>query len=261
MRTRIAVIALVMAVLAACTTGGTPSPIPTQVLAPSTPTNTPEPPTATPISSPAPTLPSLPTAIPANLAGLADDTQRQMAQLAIDDLAQSEQVAPDSIQVAAVSEIRMRRATVDCSLLAESDSASSYPGFEVLLTAQANVYKYRTDLESSVRLCAQIPVEKATGETLVLIDPVAAQLFALTQRRLAEQLDLPMRRIHLVEMRAYTWPDSSLGCPVEGQSYDRLNIDGYRLVVTVGDNEYLFHTDFDRLVPCDPENEVLPEND
>lgn len=258
MRIRVAVIALVMAVLAACTTGGSPTPVPTQVLIPVTPTLTPEPPTATPLVSPPPLPADLPTDIPANLAALESELERQMAQLAIDDLAQTLQIAPDSVLVPAVTAIRMRRSTVDCSPPQETTSSRSYPGFRVLLTASGTVYEYRTDQESTVRLCEQGPVQEATGETLVLLDPVAAQLFALVQRRLAEQLDLPMRRIHLVDMQAYTWPDSSLGCPVEGQTYETIHIDGYRLVVTVGDNDYLFHTDFDRATLCDPQNEVLP---
>jgi len=258
MRIWIAVIALLMAVLAGCTTGGTPTPVPTQVLIPATPTVTPQPPTATPLASP-PALPArLPTDIPANLSALETELERQMAQLAIDDLAQTLQITPDAIQIAAVTEIRMRRSTVDCSPVQESTTLRSYPGYWLLLTAHATVYQYRTDQESTVRLCEQGPVQEARGETLILLDPVAAQLFALTQRRLAEQLDLPMRRIRLVDMQAYTWPNSSLGCPVEGQSYERMNIDGYRMVVTVGDNDYLFHTDFDHPVLCAPENEVLP---
>jgi hypothetical protein len=38
-----------------------------------------------------------------------------------------------------------------------------------------------------------------------------------------------------------------------------LNVDGYRIVLSAGDNEYLFHTDFDRALPCDAKNEQLPE--
>jgi hypothetical protein len=36
-------------------------------------------------------------------------------------------------------------------------------------------------------------------------------------------------------------------------------VDGYRIALSAGDNEYIFHTDFDRALPCDAANEQLPE--
>lgn len=90
-------------------------------------------------------------------------------------------------------------------------------------------------------------------------DPVAAELVALAQRRVAQDLNLPTQRIQLVEVRSYVWPDASLGCPVPGQTYPSGEVDGYRIVLSAGDREFLFHTDFDRALPCDAANEVLPE--
>jgi len=89
-------------------------------------------------------------------------------------------------------------------------------------------------------------------------DPIAASLVALAQRRIAEQLDLPIRRVLLVEATPIIWTDNSLGCPQPGQTYTPVQIDGYRIVVAVGDTQYIFHTDFDRLMPCDAGDERIP---
>jgi hypothetical protein len=91
------------------------------------------------------------------------------------------------------------------------------------------------------------------------IDPVASELAMLAQRRIAQNLGLPVRRVRIVEVTPYVWTDTSLGCPVSGETYTALDVDGYRIVLSAGDQEYIFHTDFDRALPCDAKNEQLPE--
>ncbi len=102
--------------------------------------------------------------------------------------------------------------------------------------------------------------EAATPDTsdLLDVDPVASELTALAQRRIAQDLGLPTRRIQVVEVSSYVWPDTSLGCPIAGETYTPQAVDGYRIVLSAGDKEYIFHTDFDRAIPCDAANEQLP---
>ncbi len=95
--------------------------------------------------------------------------------------------------------------------------------------------------------------------TPTLSDPVASELVALAQRRLAQDLGLPAQRIRLVEVTAVIWPDTSLGCPQPGETYAQGTFDGYRIVLSASDQEYIFHTDFDRAIPCAAEDERLPE--
>ncbi len=91
-------------------------------------------------------------------------------------------------------------------------------------------------------------------------DPVAAELAALAQRRVAQELNLPTRRVQIVEVVAYAWTDTSLGCPIPGENYSPGEVDGYRIVLSAGEQQYIFHTDFDRVIPCDSANEQLPES-
>jgi len=91
------------------------------------------------------------------------------------------------------------------------------------------------------------------------LNPVAAELVQIARRRIAEQLDLPLRRVRLVDVQPFRWTDSSLGCPLPGQTYVPVLSDGYRVVLAVGDAVYYFHTDFDRALPCDIGLERLPE--
>jgi hypothetical protein len=91
------------------------------------------------------------------------------------------------------------------------------------------------------------------------VDPVASELAMLAQRRIAQDLGLPVRRVRIVEVTPFIWTDTSLGCPVPGETYTALTVDGYRIVLSAGDQEYIFHTDFDRALPCVAANEQLPE--
>jgi hypothetical protein len=102
------------------------------------------------------------------------------------------------------------------------------------------------------------PAGEHTPEALIEVDPIAAELVSIAQRLVAQDLDLPTRRVRLVELQPYVWSDSSLGCPLPGQRYVAIVINGYRIVVSAGDENYIFHTDFDRVIPCDSDNEQLP---
>lgn len=100
------------------------------------------------------------------------------------------------------------------------------------------------------------PTPESTGD-LTVIDPIAAELVERAQAFIAAQNDLPIRRVRLVEVQPYIWSDTSLGCPTPGFVYAPALVDGYRIVLTTGEQFHLFHTDFDRIVPCTAENEVL----
>jgi hypothetical protein len=90
-------------------------------------------------------------------------------------------------------------------------------------------------------------------------DPVASELVALAQRRVATQNNLTPASVEVKEVTAYIWRDTSLGCPTAGEKYTAAEVDGYRILLKARDKAYIFHTDFDRAVPCDAANERLPE--
>ncbi|MCK6578572.1 MAG: hypothetical protein L6Q98_10760 [Anaerolineae bacterium] len=94
--------------------------------------------------------------------------------------------------------------------------------------------------------------------SLIERDPIAAELVGLAQAAVARETDLPIRRIQLEAIQAVVWTDSGLNCPLPDAAYTPMQIDGYRILLRAGDAEYLFHTDIDRIMSCDPENERLP---
>lgn len=126
-------------------------------------------------------------------------------------------------------------------------TTGNLPGPQDLATAILNVTPESTP-------------EVTDSTSLIERDPIAAELVRLAQNQVAALTDLAIRRIQLVEITPMVWTDSSLNCPRPDNVYLPVTTDGYRIVLETGDQEYLFHTDIDRVVPCDPEDEQLPEN-
>lgn len=106
-------------------------------------------------------------------------------------------------------------------------------------------------------LTASAPTRQAVGaETSAVDDPIAAELVLLAQQQVAANLGISTRRVRLVSVEATRWADSSLGCPQPDQGYTQIEVDGYRIELRAAETTYIFHTDFDRVLPCDQENET-----
>ncbi len=104
------------------------------------------------------------------------------------------------------------------------------------------------------------PSPASTNLDALLEDQVAIELASLAQRRVAQEQDVPINQVEIVSIEAYVWQDTSLGCPSPGQTYAPVQVDGYRIMLEVRDEQVIFHTDFDRAIPCDPDLEQLPES-
>ncbi|MDZ4767806.1 MAG: hypothetical protein SGJ24_01640 [Chloroflexota bacterium] len=94
----------------------------------------------------------------------------------------------------------------------------------------------------------------APADDLIVRDPIAAELVRLAREQVARTNNLPLARIRLVEVRAVTWTDSALNCPLPDAVTLPLTLDGYRIVLRAGERDYLFHADIDRVTLCDPAN-------
>jgi hypothetical protein len=246
-------IAFVLA-MTACSAGGTPVVVSTQMLIPSTITDTPTavPPTATPPALPAPQdiVATAPVLIPAIAQSLVSQV--------MDDLAESLSVDQNDIQLLVLETATWTSDDLGCGDGGQPRLDGAVDGFRLVLLVGNTTYEYHTDSQSNIRRCGLSGTNIGETDLLVQIDPVAAELAALAERRLADELDLTTRRISVVEVTRIIWTDSSLGCPLPGEDYTPIRIDGYRIVLSVDDDQYIFHADFDRLVPCDEQDEVLP---
>ncbi len=221
--------------------GGALTPLPTLTLIRVPATPTPLPPTQTP------TLQAL--FRPADLiTPTAFSPAVAMAQLAQAD------VGLANVQVAYVAARTWRDPqTLDCENTSPVPitTRGTIDGYEVILLVGGDVYVYHTDDEATVIQCSAQALSDVPGDLLIKFDPVAADLLAVAQRDLAQRLGVPLRQVQLGEMQLMVWQDASLGCPRAGQTYTDMRITGYRIVLTTGTQDYPYHTDFDRAVPCE----------
>jgi hypothetical protein len=246
-------------VSAACSTDGGPTTAPTQILIPSVPTITPEPPapTVTPPALPAPADVAATEIAPTSL----PDNAQALLSLILDDLAGDLRIDSQAINVALIETAVWLGTNLGCDMIVPTDLDEGISGYRVVLLVDSAIYEYHTDSSSQFLRCDLVdPTAAATLAVgaLLAIDPIAAELATLAQRRVADELDLPLRRVDVIGLRAITWTESSLGCPQPDQTYTPVEIDGYRIVISAAENLYIFHSDSERLALCAPEDELLP---
>lgn len=242
-------VGLAVMFLASCTPNATPFPVPS-----STPLGTNASPVATQAVTNTPdALPATTTVLEQPLIPSEISLDASLIARVRDDLAQAMELNEADIRLVQIEAGAWSLDSLECSA---SPSDSVARGTIVRLLAGQSVYTYRVS-GSEIQRCEGR--ERIHGELLVQIDPVALEMVLLAQQRVAQTLDLSTRRIQLVDVMSYTWPDTSLGCPLPEQAYTTREINGYRVIVLAGEDQYAFHTDSERIVPCEAGREVLPE--
>ena len=68
------------------------------------------------------------------------------------------------------------------------------------------------------------------------VDPEALAIADLAAHTGVDPAD-----IDVVAHEQVTWPDGSLGCPKPGYSYTQALVDGYRIVLRAGAEDYAYH--------------------
>ncbi len=242
--------------MTACSSGSVqPTPAPTLILIPSTPTFTPVPPTETPTRIPAIRPESLSTPVPRYLSSLSDAEQRRLANLAALDLLERTQADPLILQLLVFDPWN-----ADEWVCLEGLDLSD--GYRVVYQLRNEIFDYNVSVSDTVVLCQQANIRQVDADVRLLIDPVAAALVILAKARVSRERDVSEGNIRVDEIVPRTWPDTSLGCPEAGITYAEQNIDGYFIRLLVNDRWYQLHTDFERVTLCasGDTNAVLPES-
>lgn len=259
---------ILIGALVGCTAPPTPVPVATVTLIPSTATFTPTP------LTPTPTIPNLPnpdalvpteTPLPIvdPILPIEVTADRDLTRRVLRDLAEDLEIPLQQVQLVSIETSTWVSEETACNpaegeLTGDLSREQNEPlaGFHYVLLVGDTLHDYYT--EGTRRFVRCDETRKLSGELLITVDPVAAEMVRLVQGRVAQQLDLSVRRVQLVDIAPVTWPDTSIGCPFEGSTYTDALIDGYRIVVVAGTTEYIYHSDSATVIPCATENEVLP---
>lgn len=128
-------------------------------------------------------------------------------------------------------------------------------GARLLAMVGERVYEVRAVGDGQTAICIETSLFDDHPDLFLARDPAAGELAAVAKERLGRELDLPEASMIVVSARPVKWEDTSLGCPDPGQTYERVVVDGYQIVLEVGDAQYSFHTDADRVIRCDAQTE------
>ncbi len=245
--------------VSACSASEVATSAPTQVLIPSTATYTPIPitPTSIPLDLPAPSDLVVTVSVIGDLDNFDLVADSTLVQKVINNLADLLSVDPAVVQLVHVDGAVWPVDGLGCDGDDYLRRGQVVDGFRLRLVVGNILYEYHTDSTSRLLRCQGEDVVR--GELLLELDPIASELLTLARQQVAQELDLPTRRIRLVDVTLVRWTESSLGCPLSGQTYTPVSVDGYRIVVAAGNNEYIFHTDSTRLLGCDPDLEQMPD--
>lgn len=259
---------ILIGALVSCSPAPTPVAVATSTVIPSTstPTDTPLTPTVTRrASQEAPLIGATPTIATIFEVDIVPDYNITLN--IMNDLAQHLDIPSDRIQIVSVErENRLDRILGCVSQNIPPDSTSQLSsenmeesnGFRYTLLVGLALYEYRTQGTNRVVRCPG--TDRASGELLITVDPLAAETFRVVQNLLAGELDISSRRVQLQEMLAVVWEDTSLGCPQPDQSYTEATIPGYHIVVTAGTETYIYHSDSNTVYPCPLEQSAIPAN-
>jgi hypothetical protein len=77
-------------------------------------------------------------------------------------------------------------------------------------------------------------------------DPNLASLVVLASADLAKRLSVTLDDIAVVSAESVVWPDGSLGCPIAGMRYTQVQVDGAKIVLSVGGGIYNYHSGANR---------------
>ena len=148
------------------------------------------------------------------------------------------------------------------SLTLSSVSASDTNFNDVTLTTQNGKFTVGTsacgvpgDLNEDGKvtsLDALILLQKAVG--LITLFPVNAteeKVVQLAKEDLANRTKVSIANIKVLKVTAVEWSDTSLGCPKYGMVYAQVITPGFKIILGVDGQEYVYHSSYTRVIYCE----------
>lgn len=82
------------------------------------------------------------------------------------------------------------------------------------------------------------------------VPPGAEGVVLKAKEDLAKRLGTQVSAIRVQQVESRDWPDTSLGCPEPGRAYAQVITPGYRVVLVLGSQTYVYHTSSTDARPC-----------
>jgi len=151
------------------------------------------------------------------------------------------------IEVEGAKAVEWRDRSLGCPKKGMTYSPVIVPGHLVQLRVAERSYRVHVGDGRAV-VCG--PAQQSKNPVASNRSTPALELIFKARRDLARRLELEERAIRVVSVTPTTWPDASLGCPLDGEAYDQVKTPGYVIELAAQDRTFLYHTDVERVVTC-----------
>jgi hypothetical protein len=155
----------------------------------------------------------------------------ELAVLAVRERAAEDQgIDVNAAQVISVEREEWPDACLGLALPDEMCAQAITPGYRIVVAVDGEQYAYRTNLTGDL-----IRAEDRMMEA----EPAAM----VVRQMLMQQLQANFDEIEIVEVEEAEWPDGCLGLPAENEMCTLAIVPGYRVVLEVNGDQYVFRTD------------------
>ena len=175
-------------------------------------------------------------------------TRAAQGRLALDTVSRETGTPLSSLEVVSVSGVRAGREIDGCgrarSGMALASVRDGESVTEVLIEGD------------TAAICGTVSLYDDRPELFLELDPVAAELTSLSVERAARSAAVEADTVTIDSVRPVQWDSETIVCDAEILAADEnapddgAGVSGYRIALTADGREFLYHTDFDRIIPC-----------
>lgn len=172
---------------------------------------------------------------------LQEITEEEAVDLATKTLVKELDIDAGDAEVVSALEVRWPNSALGCPQKGLSYLQVVIPGYRIVLRHDNQTYRVHVG-DGRAIICRgskarrKVPGRKQSHLSAMLVSQLA-------QRDLASRLDVAVDQIKVNVIKPTTWPDTSLGCPEEGKTYESIETEGYIIELVYLEETFEYHSD------------------
>ncbi|MCB9651831.1 MAG: hypothetical protein H6730_35320 [Deltaproteobacteria bacterium] len=176
-----------------------------------------------------------------------DPEDQSLADLAVEVLAKDLGVTKGEVQVDTVRAVDWPDSSLGCPQPDRAYMQVITPGHKITLRVGKQLYFVH---EANGRALVCKKQKKPQGAVDAKLDLVWGKMALAAKQDLMTRLGVEDEKVRIASARPKTWPDAALGCPEEGKQYAAAEVEGWVIKLRVGERDYTYHTDLERVIAC-----------
>lgn len=177
------------------------------------------------------------------------DAKAHASTLAVKTLSEQQEVDAASIDVINVAIMDWPDSSLGCPQAGMEYTQMVTRGAHVLLKIDTKIYRVHTAGERAIICAGPSKIGGGAGGSQFAGGGMQ-EVMTASRQDLAARLGTDVTDVTISKIESITWPDTALGCPVQGVEYTPGEIKGYRLTLNEGGRKFVYHTDQEKGFPC-----------